>query len=501
MEKVDSQMLVILGASGDLTTRKLIPALYELYTRNLLPEDFVVLGAARTPLTDDEFREKQREGILTSRKELSSKDVRLNLFLECVFYVGFDTRDTAKYETLKDRVDELQKLYSLPDNIVFYMSTPPEMYEVIPVGLRKSGLTYSATGFRRIVVEKPFGTDLKSAKHLTRLLESIFDEHDIYRIDHYLGKETVQNILVLRFSNGIFEPLWNRNYVDYVEIVSTETLGIENRGNYYETAGALRDMVQNHLLQLMAFVAMEPPATFDPESIRDEIVKVFRSLHHYTPEELQKQIVRGQYLDGVIEGENVQGYREEKNVNVESTRETYVAMKLELDNWRWGGTPFYIYTGKRLAEKKTEIIIHFKSTPQQLFIGQCSGSSCNQLVIRVQPDESIALRFGLKVPGSGFEVRQVSMDFLYSSLSDKKLPDAYERLLLDVMLGDSTLYSRADAQEASWRFIDPIIESWAKQGKDGLSFYAAGSEGPGDIARLMLPDGKADFIHCEAVVK
>lgn len=494
-------MLVILGASGDLTTRKLIPALYELYIRNLLPEVFVVLGAARTALTDDEFRQKQRDGILASQKELSAKDARLNLFLESVFYVEFDTRDTAKYGTLKDRVEKLQKLYSLPDNIVFYMATPPEMYEVIPVGLHKSGLTYSATGFRRIVVEKPFGTDMKSAKHLTRLLESIFDEHDIYRIDHYLGKETVQNILVLRFSNGIFEPLWNRNYIDYIEIISTETLGIENRGNYYETAGALRDMVQNHLLQLMAFIAMEPPATFDPESIRDEIVKVFRSLHHYTPEEIQKQVVRGQYVSGTAGGEKVPGYREEKNVNANSVRETYVAMKLELDNWRWGGTPFYIYTGKRLAEKKTEIIVHFKSTPQQLFVGQCSGSSCNQLVIRVQPDESIALRFGLKVPGSGFEVRQVSMDFLYSSLSDKKLPDAYERLLLDVMLGDSTLYSRADAQEASWRFIDPIIEQWSKKGNDGLSFYAAGSEGPGDIERLMLPDGKADFVLCKAIVK
>ncbi|WP_455497070.1 glucose-6-phosphate dehydrogenase [Coprobacter sp.] len=501
MEKADSQMLVILGASGDLTTRKLIPALYELYIRNLLPENFVVLGVARTALTDDEFRQKQRDGILASQKELSAKDIRLNLFLECLFYVNFDTRDTAVYGVLKDRVNELQKRYLLPDNIIFYMATPPEMYEVIPVGLQKSGLTYSATGFRRIVVEKPFGTNLKSAQHLTRLLESIFDEHDIFRIDHYLGKETVQNILVLRFSNGIFEPLWNRNYVDYVEIISTETLGVENRGNYYETAGALRDMIQNHLLQLMAFIAMEPPATFDPESIRDEIAKVFRSLHHYTPEELQKQIVRGQYIAGNIEGEKVQSYRDEKNVDVKSVRETYVAMKLELDNWRWGGTPFYIYTGKRLAEKKTEIIIHFKSTPQQLFVGQCSGSSCNQLVIRVQPDESIALRFGLKVPGSGFEVRQVSMDFLYSSLSDKKLPDAYERLLLDVMLGDSTLYSRADAQEASWRFIDPIIDDWTKKGNEGLTFYPAGSEGPRNIGQLISLDEKPNFVRCKAIVK
>lgn len=491
MEKADAQMLLIFGASGDLTTRKLIPALYELYVRNLLPENFVILGAARTVLTDNEFRRKQCDGILTSQKELSAKDARLSLFLKRVYYMGFDTQNTDEYETLKNRVEELQNLYSLPDSIVFYMATPPEMYEVIPLGLQKCGLAYTSDGFRRIVVEKPFGTDIKSAKHLTRLLESIFDEHDIYRIDHYLGKETVQNILVLRFSNGIFEPLWNRNYIDHVEIVSSETLGIGNRGGYYESSGALRDMVQNHLLQLMAFIAMEPPVAFDPESIRDEIAKVFKSLHHYTPEEMQEQIVRGQYTAGTIAGESVQGYRDEKNVSGDSVRETYVAMKIELDNWRWAGTPFYIYTGKRLSEKKTEITIHFKSTPQQLFVGQCSGSSCNQLIIRVQPNESIALRFGLKIPGSGFEVRQVSMDFLYSSLSDKKLPDAYERLLLDVMLGDSTLYSRADAQEASWDFIDPIIKNWVKRRKDGLAFYASGSD-PEEIDRLMPHDKKCN---------
>lgn len=312
MERVNAQMLVIFGASGDLTTRKLIPALYELYIRNLLPEDFVVLGTARTALTDDEFRKKQCDGILASQKELSVKDARLNLFLKCIYYIDFDTQNTDKYVILKNRVEELQKLCSLPDNIVFYMATPPEMYEVIPFGLQKCGLAYTSDGFRRIVVEKPFGTDIKSAKHLTRLLESIFDEHDIYRIDHYLGKETVQNILVLRFSNGIFEPLWNRNYIDHVEIVSSETLGIGNRGGYYESSGALRDMVQNHLLQLMAFIAMEPPVAFDPESIRDEIAKVFKSLHHYTPAEMRKQIIRGQYTAGVTNGENVLGYRDEK---------------------------------------------------------------------------------------------------------------------------------------------------------------------------------------------
>ena len=300
-----------------------------------------------------------------------------------------------------------------------------------------------------------------------------------------MGKETVQNILVLRFANGIFEPLWNRNYIDSVEICATETLGVENRGKYYEGAGALRDMIQNHLMQLMAFVAMENPAVFDPEPIRDEIVKVFRAIHRYSPTEIWNDVIRAQYTGRTVGGTALPGYREEKGVAADSTTETYVAMKLFIDNWRWGGVPFYFYTGKRMAEKKSEIVINFKSPPTQMFAGQCSGSSCNKLTIRIQPDEGITLKFGLKMPGAGFTVRQVGMDFRYSSLSSNYLPDAYERLLMDAMLGDSTLYARQDALEASWGFIDPILQAWAKKPDKNLYTYPVLTEGPEERYDLL----------------
>lgn len=337
---------------------------------------------------------------------------------------------------------------------------------------------------RRIIVEKPFGSDLETARRLNGLLRGIFAEREIYRIDHYLGKETVQNILVLRFSNGIFEPLWNRNYIDRVEIRATETLGVGNRGKYYDGAGAMRDMVQNHLMQLMAFAAMEAPAVFEPEPMRDEIVKVFRSLRPYTAQRMDRDIVRAQY----------RGYREEKDVSPDSTTETFVAMKFYIDNWRWGGVPFLLYTGKKLDRKESEIVVRFKSTPQRLFAGQCSGSSCNKLTIRIQPDESVSLGFGLKMPGAGFRVKQVSMDFRYDSLSHNYLPDAYERLLLDAILGDSTLYARSDALEASWKIIDPVLRHWAEHPSRGLRFYTPGSQGPEEALALERPD---DSLLCE----
>ncbi|MCP9612146.1 glucose-6-phosphate dehydrogenase [Coprobacter tertius] len=478
MKEAENQMLVIFGASGDLTRRKLIPALFELYVRRLLPEKFIILGAARSLMSNEEFRRKQSD-YLSASSNISLNSKELGSFLELIYYVAFDTDNCKEYVKLKEMIVSLQKEKDIPDNIIFYLATPPAMYEVIPPFLKAVKLNVSLHGgTRKIIVEKPFGTDLKSAKRLNRKLELIFNEKEIYRIDHYLGKETVQNILVLRFSNGIFEPLWNRNYIDYVEISSSETLGIENRGKYYETAGALRDMIQNHLMQLMAFIAMEPPASFDPESIRDEIAKVFRSLRAFSTHDCHNSVIRGQYTDGEVEGETVVGYRKEKEVAADSNTETYVAMRYMIDNWRWSGIPFFIFTGKRLKEKRTEITIHFKSTPQQFFKGQCAGSSCNQLIIRVQPDESISMKFGLKIPGAGFEVKQVSMDFYYDSLKKDKLPDAYERLLLDAMLGDSTLYSRSDALEASWRFIDPIEKEWMKHPTRNLLYYKAGSNGP-----------------------
>ena len=490
MNKPDGQLLVIFGASGDLTRRKLIPSLFELFVRGMLPEKFLVVGVARSVFTELSFRERQRDAIVARHTKAEIDVKMLHSFLELIHYYGMDTNDCSAYTGLKMLLGELQKRFSLPDNIIYYLATPPLMYRPIAECLKKSALN-KGTGWRRIVVEKPFGADLKSARSLNRYLLSAFGERDIYRIDHYLGKETVQNILVLRFSNGIFEPLWNRNYVDSIEISASETLGIEGRGRYYEGAGALRDMVQSHLMELMAFIAMEPPALFDPESIRDEIVKVFRSLH---PEDLHN-VVRGQYTEGTVDGRPVGGYRSEKDVATGSETETYVAMRFFIDNWRWGGVPFYFRTGKRLAEKRSEVVIHFKATPQHFFAGQCSGSSCNKLIIRVQPDEGISLLFGLKVPGTGFVVKQVSMDFCYASLSNISLPDAYERLLLDVMLGDATLYSRSDALEASWEFIDPILQGWNSAPKGNLLFYPAGSEGPEEgISLLRKAENNSEIV-------
>ncbi|WP_459190128.1 glucose-6-phosphate dehydrogenase [Parabacteroides sp. APC149_11_2_Y6] len=485
MKKASDQLLVIFGASGDLTARKLLPSLFELHVRELLPEHFCILGAARTDYTDEEYRAEERKQILEASKNKDLDEAQLDSFLRRVFYLAFDSTNSAEYGKLKERIRFLQQQEQLPDRVIYYLATPPLMYELVPACLQENGMNVpeKEDGWRRVIVEKPFGTSLESAQRLNQHLCKIFDEKEIYRIDHYLGKETVQNILVLRFSNGIFEPLWNRNYVDSVEISASETLGVENRGKYYDGAGALRDMIQNHLMQLMAFTTMESPSVFDPEPIRDEIVKVFRALRPYQPKEIDKLIVRGQY----------DGYRQEKNVAPDSNTETYVAMKMFIDNWRWSGVPFYIFTGKKLPEKTSEIVVNFKSTPHQLFAGQCSGSSCNKLIIRIQPNESITLKFGLKMPGAGFTVKQVGMDFRYDSLSKSYLPDAYERLLLDAMLGDSTLYARSDALEASWKLIDPILRHWKEEGSKNLFFYEPGEDGPLEKALLgMLPDDSCD---------
>lgn len=498
MMKPDNQILVIFGASGDLTSRKLLPSLFELFQRGLLPEKFLILGTARSEFTEEEFREHQRRNLLNFRIEKTTEEKTIDHFLPIVRYLSFNSDDPAEFEKLKEKITELRRQTGIPDNIIYYLATPPVMYGIIPDGLKRSQLNKSEEegGWRKIIVEKPFGTDLKSAQHLNGHLRTVFKENEIYRIDHYLGKETVQNILVLRFSNGIFEPLWNRNYISYVEISAFETLGVENRGSYYEGAGALRDMIQNHLMQLTAFVAMESPAAFDAESLRDEISKVFRSLHPLSDDD----IVRGQYIAGTVDGENMPAYRAEKGVAPDSVTETYVSMRFFIDNWRWGGVPFYFHTGKRLPEKKSEIIIHFKATPHQFFVGECSGGSCNKLILRIQPDESISLRFGLKMPGAGFEVKQVSMDFRYDSLSSAYLADAYERLLLDAMQGDSSLYTRSDALEASWQFLEPVLQKCKQEPGHRLFFYEAGSDGPKERASLMfreqtdilIVDGKLD---------
>ena len=468
-----SLFLVIFGASGDLTRRKLMPALVKIHNEGRFPPHFAIVGCARTAYSDETYRSYLKEELAKSPSLDEKEKASLDDFLSTVYYQSMDPADAFTYSRLNERLKALSPQYENDGNYLFYLATPPLLYELIPKYLHDAGIL-KKPGLKRIIVEKPFGYDLASARKLNKIYATYFKEEDIYRIDHFLGKETVQNILVLRFSNGIFEPLWNRNYIDSIEISASETLGVENRGKYYDGAGALRDMIQNHLMQLMAFTAMESPSVFDPEPIRDEIVKVFRALRPYKTHDMDNLIVRGQY----------DGYREEKNVAPDSTTETYVAMKMFIDNWRWSDVPFYIFTGKKLPEKSTEIVVNFKSTPHQLFVGQCSGGSCNKLIIRIQPDESITLKFGLKMPGAGFEVKQVSMDFRYDSLSKSYLPDAYERLLLDAMLGDSTLYARSDALEASWKFIDPILLHWKEEGSKNLFFYEPGEDGPEETVIL-----------------
>ena len=481
-----SLFLVIFGASGDLTRRKLMPALIKIHNGKRFPEHFAIIGCARTAYTDETYRAYLKEELIKSGSLTKEEMETLDDFLSTVHYQSMDPADETTYFLLNDRLKELSPQYENNGNYLFYLATPPLLYELIPKCLHDAGLL-KKPGLKRIIVEKPFGYDLASAQKLNKIYAAYFKEEDIYRIDHFLGKETVQNIMVTRFGSTIYEPIWNRNYIDHVEITAVENMGIGTRGGYYDGAGALRDMIQNHLMQLMAFTAMESPSVFDPEPIRDEIVKVFRALRPYKTHDMDNLIVRGQY----------DGYREEKNVAPDSTTETYVAMKMFIDNWRWSDVPFYIFTGKKLPEKSSEIVVNFKSTPHQLFVGQCSGGSCNKLIIRIQPDESITLKFGLKMPGAGFTVKQVGMDFRYDSLSKNYLPDAYERLLLDAMLGDSTLYARSDALEASWRLIDPILHHWKEEGAKNLFFYAPGEDGPIEKAKLGMTPKDCPCQSCQ----
>ena len=479
MKRPENHILVIFGASGDLTYSKLIPAIYNLHKKNLLPEKFAVLGASRTEFSDDKFREKMQDGIKKYSNYIDDEGKVGDGFLKQLSYITLDTQNNYDFKKLKEHLKKLETKLETGGNIIYYLSTPPRLYGVIPTLLGKAGLNNKSDGnWKKLIIEKPFGYDLSSAIELNKKLARYFKEEQIYRIDHYLGKETVQNVLVTRFSNGIFEPLWNRNYVHHVEITSVENIGIENRGGYYESSGALRDMVQNHLLQLTGLIAMEPPSAFDSNSIRNEIVKVFHSLRPFTGEEIVKNAIRGQYSSATIKGEQVRGYREEKGVKPNSRTETYVALKFYIDNWRWGGVPFYIRTGKRLPTRVTEVVIHFKPTPHFLFTQQEACNSCNQLVLRIQPDEGVLLKVGMKVPGQGFNVQNINLDFHYSDLSDTYLPTAYERLLHDCMIGDTTLYQRADAVEAAWKFVDPILDAWKNDNKIPIYGYPAGTWGP-----------------------
>jgi glucose-6-phosphate 1-dehydrogenase len=494
MEKPGNSAIVIFGASGDLTFRKLVPALYTLSVQDLLPERFAVIGSSRSEMSTAEFREKIEEGIRRFSGEKVFPEEKLKAFLGITEYLPLKLDDPGEYRLLENLLCKIRDESGIGGNCLFYLATPPVMFDVISGNLGSAGLNKESEGYRRIIIEKPFGRDLVSARELNRKLLEFFSEEQIYRIDHYLGKETVQNLLVTRFANGIFEPLWNRNYVDHVEITSAESIGVEARGGYYDSAGALRDMVQNHLLQLVGMTAMEPPSSMDSDWIRNEKLKVMHSLRPIREEEVGKFVVRGQYLGRKIKGVNIPGYREEKGVNPQSRTETFVAIKFFIDNWRWGGVPFYIRTGKRLPTQVTEIVIHFKATPHALFSHKGISPGPNQLVIRIQPDEGISIRFGMKLPGAGFVVRNVKMDFHYDELANVRLPSAYERLLYDALMGDSTLYSRGDAVEAAWKFIDPIQRAWAGNPAIRIYGYSAGTWGPRHANSLI--DGREYNWQC-----
>ncbi len=486
LTKPNNQVLVIFGASGDLTYRKLIPSVFDLYKQRLLPGNFAVLGVSRSKLTDDSFREKMIEGIhnFSSFKEINNEEV--NEFVQLLHYLSIDTEKAEDYSQLKERLHKIDEDHQTEGNYIFYLSTPPSMYNVIPAYLAQQGLNKNKKSFRRIIIEKPFGVNLKSAIDLNKFLLEHFEERQIYRIDHYLGKETVQNLLVTRFANSIYEPLWNRNYIDHVEVTAAESIGVEGRGGYYDSSGALRDMIQNHLLQMVALVAMEPPTEISALAIRNEKLKVFQSIRPLKEDELFKNVIRGQYVASNIKGKYQKGYREETGVNPQSRTETFIALKLYIDNWRWGGVPFYLRTGKKLPTRVSEVVIHFKPTPSNLFVAnKDSFKTGNQLVIRIHPDEGILLKTGMKVPGAGYVVRDVNMDFHYKDLDSKYLPGAYERLILDCMVGDPTLYTRGDALEDAWAFVQPILDFWENNPDAPLHGYPCGTWGPEDAEKLF----------------
>lgn len=472
-------ILVIFGATGDLTNRKLVPALYNLTKDGLLPRQFACVGFARRPKNDEQFREEMKAGIDKFSRTKPDPDI-WNTFKEQLFYHQAQFDDDAGYTSLKKRLAELDKQLGTKGNRIFYLSTPPSDFPLIVEKLDKNGLIYKQgePPFSRVIIEKPFGHDLRSAEELQKELRAHLHENQIYRIDHYLGKETVQNLLVFRFTNPIFETLWNNHHVDHVQITVAEEIGIGTRGKFWEEAGMLRDIVQNHMMQLVSLVAMEPPIQMTADSIRGEKVKVVEAIRPFPLKSLDQAIVRGQYGPGFINGESVIGYRQEQNVNPESYVETYVALKLFIDNWRWAGVPFYLRAGKRLPKRATEIAITFKKAPGFLFQGQHIAQ--NTLVIRIQPDEGISLKMNCKVPGQSTLIQPVKMDFRYGAYFGSTPPEAYERLICDCMAGDSTLFARDDEVLASWRLFSPVLDVWSKTKPLDFPNYPSGSWGPAD---------------------
>jgi glucose-6-phosphate 1-dehydrogenase len=487
----DSACLVIFGAAGDLTKRKLIPALFNLHRQQLLPRDFAVVGVARKSMDNAAFRAQMRADI--RQHAVGGFDAGLWDFLESrLYYVSGEFGERATYGRLQAQLAECERDHRLGGNYLFYLATGPEYFAPIVQQLREAQLAQpSDRTWRRVIVEKPFGRDLASARELNASLASILEERQIYRIDHYLGKETVQNLMVFRFANGIFEPIWNRRYIDHVQISVAETMGVENRGSYYDKSGCLRDMVPNHIFQLVSLVAMEPPISFQADAVRDEQAKVLRAIQPIPPEEVLSRAVRGQYGAGTAGGRELCEYRREANVDPNSATETFVAMKLDIENWRWNGVPFYLRVGKALAKRSTEICIQFKRPPMTLFRQTSVGELApNQLVVNIQPEEGITLSFGAKVPGATMKIGEVKMDFAYAEHFGSTPATGYERLLFDALVGDQTLFQRTDMLEASWAVVDPILDLWKALPARAFPNYAAGTWGPTEAHALLERDGR-----------
>jgi glucose-6-phosphate 1-dehydrogenase len=492
LERVpDPCCFVLFGATGDLAHRKVLPALLQLWRTHLLPNEFRLVAMGRRPYDDESFRAEIRTSLEQHSRMPAEPDV-LDEFLERIVYHEGDFAADDTYQRLAERLDAVDGQHATAGNRLFYLATQPSAFAPIIAHIGKVGLDHEvhAGGWRRIVIEKPFGRDLDSARRLNREVGKVFRESQVYRIDHYLGKETVRNLLVFRFANGIFEPVWNRRYVDNVQITVAESIGVETRGSFYEETGASRDFLQNHLMQLLALVAMEPPASFDADALRDEKVKVIRAIAPLGPAEVARDVVRGQYGPGWVEGQPAPGYRQEPEVDPQSETETFVAVKYAIDDWRWSGVPFYVRTGKRLPKRATEIAIQFKAVPHRLFVAAAGDPEPNLLALRIQPDEGILLRFAAKVPGLGVDVRTVNMDFTYGSSFSVDSPDAYETLILDALLGDASLFTRADEVEAAWAIVTPIIDAWLDQPPPSFPDYWCGTWGPDGADALLTRDGR-----------
>jgi glucose-6-phosphate 1-dehydrogenase len=484
--------LIVFGASGDLVHRKLIPSIFQLYKRDLLPEKFYLFGAGRTEFSDDKFRQAAKQAIMADEDELTIEQVRP--FVNNLYYINGDYNDISFYKSIKTRLTELDRKYNADPCHIFYLAVPPVLYNQIIDSLCQASLScvneWNSSSKPRLVVEKPFGSDLETSLELNKRIHHCFDETQVYRIDHYLGKETVQNILMFRFANAIFEPVWNRNFIDHIQITASESVGVAHRAGYYDNSGALRDMFQNHMLGMLSLVAMEPPTSFDADPIRDEKVKLLRSIQPFDLNKLDKYIIRGQYGPALINGRQVLSYRDEQGVDPQSKTETYVAAKMFVGNWRWKGIPFYLRTGKRLSAKSTEIAITFKEVPHSMFTSfGIDDLPPNTLTLKIQPEEGISLSFQAKRPGSKACIGTLSMSFNYQEVFGAKVPEAYQRLLIDCMLGDQTLFTREDDVEVSWALLTPVLEAWQKDNNEPVN-YPAGCESFPQADAIIESDGR-----------